>query len=360
MPVSPDDGAAQAQAVGEIAARVELWMLQQLAELLEQDADRDDWAEQALNRIRLWRARMDAGMAGAAAELQDAVADALFAASSEGHALALVDLPDGVRRPPPPARAVLVSADTLGRSLATALQQTPRLLEDILRQTVAAGAAEVTGGQVTRLQAAQHTLDRLVGQGVKGFRDSAGRNWSLTSYVEMAVRTEAGQTAVDAHMDALQAAGQDLVEISDSPRECPMCRPWERKVLSLTGTVGAVLVPSQVDDSTVRVDVAGTLAQARSAGLFHPNCTHSARLYVAGTTRKPAVSDPGGYDAKQRQRAIERHIRDWKRREAIALDDAAAARARAKVREWQAALRDHVDANDLKRLRRREQIEFAR
>lgn len=360
MPVSPDDGAAHASAVGDIAARVELWMLQQLAEVLAQDADRDDWAERALTRIRLWRARLDAGVTGAAAELQQAVSEALFAASTEGHALALVDLPDDVRQPPPPARAVLVSADTLGQALATALQQTPRLLEQILRETITAGAAEVTGGKVTRLQAAQHTLDRLVGQGIKGFRDSAGRNWSLTSYVEMAVRTESGRVAVDAHMDALSAAGQDLVEISDSPRECPLCRPWERKVLSLSGQVGAILLPSEIGEGTVRVDVAGTLQQARGDGLFHPNCTHSARLYVPGTRRKPAVSDPEGYEAKQRQRAIERHIRDWKRREAIALDDAAKASARAKVRDWQQALRDHVDEHDLKRLRRREQIGVAR
>jgi hypothetical protein len=359
VPVSPDDGAAHASVVGDIAARVELWLLEQLAEVLRSGADRDDWAEQVLTRIRLWRARADAGVAGAAAELQQATADALFAASTEGHALALVDLPDGVRQPPAPARAVLVSADTLGQGLATALQRTPRLLEQILRETVAAGAAEVTGGKVTRLQAAQHTLDRLVGQGIKGFRDAAGRNWSLTNYVEMAVRTESGRVAVDAHMDALQAAGQDLVEISDSPRECPLCRPWERKVLSLSGQVGAVLLPSAVDDRTIRVDVAGTLANARSAGLFHPNCTHSASLYVAGTTRKRPVADPDGYDAKQRQRSIERHIRDWKRREAIALDDAAAARARAKVRDWQQALRDHVDEHNLKRLRRREQIGLA-
>lgn len=360
MPVSPDDGATHAAAVGEIAARVELWMLQQLAEVLPADSDQEDWADRVLARIRLWRARLDVGVAGAAAELQEATALALMAASAEGHALALVDLPDGVRQPPPPARAVLASADTLGQALATALQATPRLLEDILRETVAAGAAEVAGGKITRLQAAQHTLDRLVGQGIKGFRDSAGRNWSLTSYVEMAVRTESGRVAVDAHMEALQAAGQDLVEISDSPRECPICAPWEGKVLSLSGRVGAVLVPSEVDDRTVRVDVAGTLSQARGDGLFHPNCTHSASLFVPGTKRKRASSNPDGYEQKQRQRAIERRIREWKRREAVALDEAAAARARAKVREWQSVLRDHIDAHDLKRLRSREQIGLAR
>ena len=40
----------------------------------------------------------------------------------------------------------------------------------------------------------------------------------------------------------------------------------------------------------------------------------------------------------------------------MALDDAAARAAQAKVREWQERLREHVAANGLKRLSYREQI----
>ena len=79
--------------------------------------------------------------------------------------------------------------------------------------------------------------------------------------------------------------------------------------------------------------------------------------YLPGVTvAGVAGRDPAGYEAGQRQRQIERSIRAWKRRQAVALDDAAARVASAKVREWQAALRAHVDANDLRRLTRREQI----
>ncbi|WP_435852501.1 phage minor capsid protein [Streptomyces sparsogenes] len=69
-----------------------------------------------------------------------------------------------------------------------------------------------------------------------------------------------------------------------------------------------------------------------------------------------ATSDPAGYEAGQRQWAIERGIRKWKNREAAAVTPEALRAARAKVRQWQGAMRDHRDAHpDLRRLRHREQ-----
>ena len=52
-------------------------------------------------------------------------------------------------------------------------------------------------------------------------------------------------------------------------------------------------------------------------------------------------------------------MREWKRREAASLDDLAAAKAKAHVREWQGRLREHVAKHDLSRLRYREQISKA-
>ncbi|MEV0444513.1 phage minor capsid protein [Streptomyces spectabilis] len=75
------------------------------------------------------------------------------------------------------------------------------------------------------------------------------------------------------------------------------------------------------------------------------------------TRYEQAESDPGGYEAGQRQRAIERHIRRYKRREAAALPPRSPARRPGKVRQWQGAMRDHLAAHpDLRRLRHREQV----
>jgi Phage minor capsid protein 2. len=138
------------------------------------------------------------------------------------------------------------------------------------------------------------------------------------------------------------------------------CRPWEGKVLSISGNLrGRVELPSMVGEGTVVVDIAGSVDEARAAGLQHPNCTHSLRAFLPGATRRPArpTANAKGYEAKERQREIERQIRKWKEREAAALTDEAKAGAAAKVRAWQKAMRDHLAANpELKRLPYREQI----
>src|SRR5690606_31642181 len=100
--------------------------------------------------------------------------------------------------------------------------------------------------------------------------------------------------------------GYDLVYVNDSPEECPICRLWEGKVLSITG----------------RTPGYPTVDQARADGLWHPNCTHGTSPYIPGLTRLPTnTENPRGYEEKRRQRAIERQIRKWKRREAAAITD---------------------------------------
>ena len=95
----------------------------------------------------------------------------------------------------------------------------------------------------------------------------------------------------------------------------------------------------------------------RAPGLFHPNCaTCLIRTAWAHGGLGVAHSDLGIYEARQQQRYLERGIRVWKTRQAVALDDSAARAAQAKVREWQGRLREHVAANGLKRLSYREQI----
>jgi GNAT superfamily N-acetyltransferase len=235
-----------------------------------------------------------------------------------------------------------------------------RHVEDVYRTVIQrATAVSVAAGQ-TRRQAAQHAYQRFVDQGVTSFTDVRGRRWRLSSYVEMGVRTVTQRAAVQGQTDRLQDLGVDLVLVSNSPRECPLCRPWEGKVLTITGgRRGRVQVPSAVSNGTVTVDIAGSLAEAKAAGLQHPNCTHSVRAYLPGATRIPGgnLANPDGYEAKERQREIERQIRKWKEREQAALDPAARTTAQAKVRAWQKVMREHLAANpELKRLPYREQI----
>jgi hypothetical protein len=165
------------------------------------------------------------------------------------------------------------------------------------------------------------------------------------------------------------------VIVSDAPLECPLCAPWEGEVLSLGPESGprtiraeAAIQPTGLraalrPPETVAVHVAGSLVEARASGLFHPNCRHSLSAYLPGvTTRPPHHATPGTtYADTQRQRAIERNIRAWKRRQVAATTEKDRRRAGVFVRQWQAKARLHVDAHpDLRRNPVREQVGVAR
>ncbi|WP_446049673.1 phage minor capsid protein [Streptomyces albidoflavus] len=236
-----------------------------------------------------------------------------------------------------------------------------RAVVDTFRAVVSSVAATPLLGTGTRRQATQDALRQFADAGIRAFVDQAGRRWSLPSYAEMAVRTATARAATEAHTRTLTEHGVDLVVVSNSPRECPLCRPWERTLLTIGGPAGprTVEVEHAVEDGrTVRVRVAGSLDEARAAGLQHPNCRHSVSAYTPGLTEvDDAEPDPAGYEAGQRQRAIERNIRKWKRRQAVALDPQEQRATAGKVRQWQGAMRQHLaDHPDLRRNREREKI----
>lgn len=364
MPASPDDGARLAARILDLIHAAEVALIKYLAGRLRAGITSDDWADRRLAEVQLVQRRIATGTQQVTPQVLQQVQEIVHHAYNHGQALAVTDLRTAgfdFHPAPDPLPVVDFLARPAVDNVTAALAALPSMLNNVYQDAVRAGVTEVLGGAVTRLQAAQHVLDDLASRGVTGFRDTAGRNWSLESYVEMAVRTSAGHAAVQGHVDALVASGQDLVIVSDAPRECPLCRPYERRVLSIGGRVGRVIEPSAVSGSPTVVDVFASLTEARAAGFQHPNCRHSLSMYTVGVTRHGnAAADPAGYEAGQRQREMERKIREWKRRQAVALDDAAARRAAVKVRQWQGALREHIDRNDLHRLRHREQIGFAR
>jgi len=133
------------------------------------------------------------------------------------------------------------------------------------------------------------------------------------------------------------------------------CRPWEGKVLSLSGgTIGTI-------DGAGGVRVAGTLPEATAAGLFHPGCRHSLGAYQPGITRAMHdTADPAGDAARQKLRYLERQVRSWKRAQAVALDPAAERKAGGQVRAYQGKIRELVATTSAKRIPAREQVGRAR
>lgn len=364
MPVSPDLGERLAHTVIGHYLEAERVLLARIARHLAAGIDSPHWAEQKLLTIQALRRQAQAVVGQLRREATGTIGEAITTAYNRGGAAAAAELAGLFGRPPgqfagPPrvsgaAAIEALAAETVGLVTGTH----PRILrwaDDVYRQVIADTAGSVLLGSSTRRQAAQTALNRLTARGVVGFVDRAGRGWDLAAYVEMAMRSATGRAAVQAHTDRLAGHGLDLVIVSNAPQECALCRPLEGKVLSLSGATAGVI------DGSGGARVWGSMARARGAGLFHPGCRHSVSVYLPGVTTVPRqTADPAGDLARQRLRYLERQVRSWKRREAVALDDGAAAAARARVRAYQARIRSHVSSTSAKRQPARERIGVAR
>lgn len=351
MPISPAANEAYAVEIRRVYAESERIMLSKVARRLERGIESPGWAETKLMEIRRVRADVEAEVRRLR-RTSDDVARAIQDRYEAGSKAAITDL----AKITPSEQIATTFTVTNRRAVEAIVSQATRALEsthfrilravdDAYRRVIAEASSQVVTGTLTRREAAQVALNRFADAGISGFVDSTGRNWDLASYSEMAVRSASGQAAVQGHLDRLQQNGHDLVIVSNSPEECPLCRPWEGRVLSVSGS----------DPERASV------AEARAAGLFHANCSHSLGAYIEGLTRPMTdTPNPQGYEERQQQRYIERQIRKWKRREAVALTDDERKRARAKVRAWQARQREFVADTDRRRPYDREQIKGAR
>ncbi|GAA2298364.1 hypothetical protein GCM10010402_66220 [Actinomadura luteofluorescens] len=371
MAVDADQVDAIAASVADIYREAESALVRLVARHLDEGLD-SPAAEQRLATIRALRRGAQLVIASLEADSGPGIREALGRAYRHGWSNATAGLPEkyfprsGVGQA---ARAaakersgtgfIEALAGALHRDFGNVTRNVLRGVEDAYRSVQAAAAARILTGAETRRQAAQAAWQRLTDRGLMSFTDRAGRRWRLSSYVEMATRTNAQRAAVTGQVDRLDSIGVNLVTVSDSPQECKLCRPFEGRILRTDdGPLEVEVEHPTRDGVTVTVEAHSTLDKARSDGLFHPNCRHSVSAYLPGVSRLPAqpTADPDGDKARQRQRELERRIRRQKERADAALTPSARKAAQARVRRAQAELRQHLADNPkLKRLRYREQ-----
>jgi hypothetical protein len=271
------------------------------------------------------------------------------------------DFPAQPPKPTPPP-VVQHIVQVLVRQLDHVQVQAQRSTEDAFKKAIGSVMTPRPGiTQAQRWENAQKVLDDLADKGITGFTDKTGRHWELTSYVEMATRTAVSRSLLNIQLTAFTGLGHDAVLVIsrtlDAP--CPMCRPYEGKVLSLTGkTVGqdVTVTPYDMPERTERV--IATLPEAMAKGLLHPNCRHSILPYADGQSMTPAGLEPkpaAEYAAEQRQRALERKVREHRRRAAVALPGQKAS-AKRRLAASVKASRDHAAHHGVKRRTRRERL----
>lgn len=216
--------------------------------------------------------------------------------------------------------------------------------------------AYVQTGTMTPLDAVEKASQECADQGLNAVRYENGNIVNVASYVDMALRTSAHRAVLTAEGSKREEWGFPLVISPALHSTCDICLKWQGRIL--IDDVYAQIEPDKAEGVKENHE---RLSTAVKEGFIHPNCRHPLVTYVEGITQIPTKSPHDKtrrqYNAEQKQRSIERGIRRWKRRQAIAEGEQELRMATAKVKEWQARMRDHLDKNpQLRRNPKREKL----
>lgn len=145
----------------------------------------------------------------------------------------------------------------------------------VYRQSVLRGAiVSETMGRGS-LSTVEEVMRNLQTAGITAFVDKAGREWSLSAYGAMAVRTTVRQAQVSA---VLTADDHDLWKIKEIGSTCRLCATYEGRVYSKSG-----MNPNYPPLAAAfgKIDPAGPNELSNTFLNIHPNCLVPGGLVLA-------------------------------------------------------------------------------
>lgn len=219
-----------------------------------------------------------------------------------------------------------------------------RKMDDVYRQTIFKTHMYLQNGAKTLNQAIDMATKDFLDKGINSIQYKNGANVNIASYAEMALRTANHRAMLLGEGSKRDEYGIHLVVVSAHANTCPKCEPWQGKIL-----IDDVFSHPNKEYIEKYRDKYKLVSEAIEKGLLHPNCRHSLITYFEGVTRIPTVPDGKEaikvYEAEQKQRALERKIRKWKRFEAGTLDEENKLISNNKVKKLQSSLRKHLKNN---------------
>jgi hypothetical protein len=161
-------------------------------------------------------------------------------------------------------QAAQVLAENAYQRFEDVVQVIGRQVNDIYRELALENVRGTVVGYDTWDETAKRYREQLAERGVTGFKDRSGKMWNMRTYTEMVARTTTMEAHLQGTANRLVEQGHDLIKVSTHRGACPLCTPFEGKILSITGKTPGY----------------PTLEEARAAGLFHPNCRHAYGLHI--------------------------------------------------------------------------------
>ena len=236
------------------------------------------------------------------------------------------------------------------RDMSDAKQAVLRMSDDVFRQTIYKAQTFYSAGAANLWQAVDMAGKDFLSRGLNCIEYSDGRRVNIASYAEMALRASSKKAYMVGEGRRSAEYDVTLCQVTQYSACSETCRPWQGRIY-----IDDVYAGGQDDGEHT------LLSWAIENGLFHPNCRHIKQPWYDGISEELQPIDGAeigeNYAAEQRQREIERYIRQYKRRMLGSLDPREYLRAKNKVQDWQQALRDHLaDYPELRRNSARERV----
>lgn len=221
-----------------------------------------------------------------------------------------------------------------------------RMMDDTYRSVVAKAAAEMAAGTVTLPQAVDTAMQDFLRAGINCIAYKNGRRVNIADYVQMALRTVATRSYLQGEAKKRRELGIDTVLVSQYGACSETCLPWQGHVY-IDDVFGSF--DGEIDGERGRSRNGNwypLLSVAVRAGLFHPNCRHTLSTWIEGISKLPKPLDKAAVRKasalEQRQRALERRLREAKRMAAGKLEPDAQKQAQKQVQARQKELREFV------------------
>lgn len=152
-----------------------------------------------------------------------------------------------------------------------------RYTNDQYRKIIFQSQVAASSGALTYDKAVDMATSDFLKKGINCITYSNGAVHNIASYAEMAVRTASKRAYLMGEGQKRQEWGISTVILNKRFNACPLCMPFE----------GKVLIDDVWSGGTSKDGPYPLMSSAMAAGLYHPNCKDKHSTYFEGISPKP-------------------------------------------------------------------------
>ena len=120
---------------------------------------------------------------------------------------------------------------------------------------------------------------QLERQGLTGYFDSAGREWSADAYGKMLMRSASGDLVTESTLAANALYNNDFIEISSHGEARDKCFEDQGKIYNLNGGSGYI---EDLDGNKIKYYDWGNTSYGDADGILGVNCRHNMYVFIPG------------------------------------------------------------------------------